>query len=985
MKSLNAKKIAAVVGGAALLATGLAFAGPISFQNVPIISNSGQPLVQVVVGTLAKPSDGVAAANIAAAIGNLAFTSVNVTANVNTTQAAKVLHAVIPSSAHYSLTNQEVYFNESSTAYISGTYQFSALIGSVFNRGIVTKQYGATKTLQSTKTYAYPSTDLISPSGVSMASPYSAYGTVPFSESVSASTNGGGVSFSGFGGPTNSSMDNIIRVTSSDLPSLLSNSGSHLESEYLWLTGVPVFDQGSNGNINQFNLTNVGGAYEAVFADPIPFRSSSGGVNNQPITLFGQNWTIINYKLPGTTAFNSTSGATSATSTTAVAGGELSLASTLVPEETVYVGQNATAGPFTVQVADIGQPNNNGISPAALKVYYNGVLYNVSAVNPGVTQQFNDTGHNLYVHVYQTFAGLYAYEKYAKIQLYSNVVNVTSGHQFNSTYDKGWTTELMWTNSSNSGGTANEFQGIVVLNSTPTYLNPGQSFNFIGNPAMWKLTFEQPAFGSGTSNPVTLSTSEGSYTYENLASTSTYTPTNITEPGQILTVSAPSSLSNAFEVAGVPSSSVMYDLTPYEFKNIAAVPAGDNNITLTLSRPVNLVTSSSPLTVTVKGLSSSNTVVTLPAATFSSSSQTTATVAFPANTVTEITNITLSYPIPGATFTADAEVGSGTGTPVAELTPASPQIMYLKSGQVNYYLTSGSSINFNQNNGETQTFTLNELTTPKQIGSTGPYEFYNYSMNEFPVPFNTSVQDNFTVGIANATNSNPASSFDLNYTGALSSGSVDHGNVTYTTNTQGTKVVFAARQGFYSERGSEVASISPGSVTINFAKGVDMLNFVVSPVNVTAVTKHFRIVGPVGIGQPIPNVPNVTVANVTANISVSNINGATVAGISNLTATATPAVAIEPVLLKNLTTSPLVVLNSTANPSSSLILIGSGYVNGLSAQVQASNNITFTPTSAPVLQAFGTKRILIAGYYANQTTAMANKFIQDLYAAASTS
>ncbi len=81
----------------------------------------------------------------------------------------------------------------------------------------------------------------------------------------------------------------------------------------------------------------------------------------------------------------------------------------------------------------------------------------------------------------------------------------------------------------------------------------------------------------------------------------------------------------------------------------------------------------------------------------------------------------------------------------------------------------------------------------------------------------------------------------------------------------------------------------------------------------------------------------------------------------------------------------MVVLNSTANQADNLILIGSGFVNGLSAQLQKANNITFTPTSAPVLQAFGTNRILIAGYYANQTTAMANKFIQDLYASASSS
>ncbi|MDE1869327.1 MAG: hypothetical protein KGH60_05195, partial [Candidatus Micrarchaeota archaeon] len=63
MKSLNAKRIAAVVSGAALLGVGLAFAGSVTFQNVPVITTSGQPVVQVVVGSNAKASDGVAAAN----------------------------------------------------------------------------------------------------------------------------------------------------------------------------------------------------------------------------------------------------------------------------------------------------------------------------------------------------------------------------------------------------------------------------------------------------------------------------------------------------------------------------------------------------------------------------------------------------------------------------------------------------------------------------------------------------------------------------------------------------------------------------------------------------------------------------------------------------------------------------------------------------------------------------------------------------------
>src|SRR5208283_5383775 len=98
MKSLNAKRVAAIAAGAALLGAGLAFAGPVAFQNVPIISNAGQPVVQIVIGSQAKPADGVSAANIAAAIGNLAYTSVPVTATVNQAQAQSVLGVSVTSS-----------------------------------------------------------------------------------------------------------------------------------------------------------------------------------------------------------------------------------------------------------------------------------------------------------------------------------------------------------------------------------------------------------------------------------------------------------------------------------------------------------------------------------------------------------------------------------------------------------------------------------------------------------------------------------------------------------------------------------------------------------------------------------------------------------------------------------------------------------------------------------------------------------------------
>ena len=149
------------------------------------------------------------------------------------------------------------------------------------------------------------------------------------------------------------------------------------------------------------------------------------------------------------------------------------------------------------------------------------------------------------------------------------------------------------------------------------------------------------------------------------------------------------------------------------------------------------------------------------------------------------------------------------------------------------------------------------------------------------------------------------------------------------------------------------------------------------------MTSTAHTYGPFGIGQTVnmPGVsPNVTVARITASITGS-ASGYTITGLNNLTATPSVSMATVPVLLKNLTTTPLVVLDSQANPASSLVLIGSGYVNTLSQQLQTSENITFTPTTQ-IVQAYG-NNIMVAGNTAAQTTAAANQFIADLYAAAS--
>lgn len=960
MKRLNAKKIAAVVSGAALLGMGLAFASPVTYSNVPIINNAGQPVVQVVVGSLAKPTDAVAAGNIAAAIGNLAFTQKTISPLINTTAAKAALHVSVTSSS-YTLSNKQVWLNESSTTSVQGAYSFSALIGSVLNRGIQLGSPQNTKSLQA-NSYSYLESNSLTLSPA--ASPYTVPG-VPFS-SVTASYNGGGVSFSSLTkGSSPSAYDNILQVSHSNLPALLSNYGNNGENEYLWLTGFPVYDQA----INSLALLSAGGAYQVTFNKPIPSKTSSNSINTASISLLGTPYSIIGYNSVGVPQ----------TSTTTTApGGHIELAAALSNMTTLYVGNSTSVGPYRVELEGLGNTNQSGISTAAISIYYKNSSspVNQSLIGTHNMSKFNVSGNILYVKVNQTFVGgSFSYQKWAKVQVYSNVFNVTSGQVYNQSTNPGWHDELLWTNGTSSG-VSNELQSIVIYNTSPTTLLPGQSFSFITSPSAYKVTFTGQSLTSAANfDPITASLSaQSSVEYYN-------TPTkagnglgninNITEPTQYLTVS--SSIPNAFSYGGQVSSTAVYNLVPYTLteNNLGTPsnsPAADVVVKIT-GGVTDLLTSNAPLTVKVFGSKTSTSAPTQ-----------IATATFNSNTVADLTNVTSTqniYNVTGIELTKAIPVNvvvSEASNTMATLTYGTPQILYSQTGKNYLMSTPGSSISYNQQNGQpTATFSLNFLP----VNGVGSLKYGNYTINEYPVPGQTTPLDNLTFGIYNSTagsSANPLFQLNQSNTGTRF-------NMTYVSSTNS---VLQTSQGFMTERGSKIASITPSTVVVDYAKGVDQLQFSVSPSNVSTVTTStFHTFGPYSVGQQT-NLANVSVAkiNATANVSVSNY---TITGINNITAE--PVTVTTPVLLTNLSvTAPLVVLDTSANPSDSLVLVGSGYVNTLSKTFQSSQNVTnpeLNVTGGKIIQAGN--QILVAGYTANQTIQAADRFIEDLYKNAATS
>lgn len=87
--------------------------------------------------------------------------------------------------------------------------------------------------------------------------------------------------------------------------------------------------------------------------------------------------------------------------------------------QTVYVGHTLGCPHtgYNVTLTDLSQPNANGISSAVLNVYYSQQLVKIVTLAPGQSAIITGHGAPLIIHVRQTFAGLYAYQKWAKMSL----------------------------------------------------------------------------------------------------------------------------------------------------------------------------------------------------------------------------------------------------------------------------------------------------------------------------------------------------------------------------------------------------------------------------------------------------------------------------------------------------------------------------------------------------------------------------------------
>ncbi len=452
---MNVKRIAAIAGGA--LMVGAAAAGAVSVDSnlgsFQFMSN-GDPNVKVVVGSRAAASDAVAAGNIAAMLGNLAYKETPVT--------------------------------------VLGTDSLSCGGGTDGTAACDLSNKKVTLT--------------VTTPGVNPASAYSMSTLVEdnldynpdTTRSISTTFGSGTTSFVASTGPKVITKEmtpvlNPHKDLASDGKIVYSRGSGTLtkEEQKVYVFSYVTYDATTKVLTARDSKTG----YEMLFADPIPVcldtsKTSAACAeadkvhkNNVRITFLGDKWTIMDYTV---------SPAASATVSQVILGKEIA------HKDIMRVNDAATTPDgFTIKLVDLSGfgYGASGLPRVSFQVLDkdNNVVKQLT-VDESTASTTISEANNLVIKVNSVFPGAFAKEAYADVALYSNRLDLTSGQTVSSGASHGkWYTTITSSNVSSSQGISKIqlYNDIDQVKQSPpsSTLNPGESVDVIRGLAGFKLNY----------------------------------------------------------------------------------------------------------------------------------------------------------------------------------------------------------------------------------------------------------------------------------------------------------------------------------------------------------------------------------------------------------------------------------------------------------------------------------------------------------------
>ncbi|MBI4399313.1 S-layer protein [Candidatus Micrarchaeota archaeon] len=506
MKSMNVKRIAALAAGTALLSMSLV-AADVTFQNQQVINQNGQPVVKVVVGANAQASDGVAAANIAATIGNMAFKSQTITATVQGQATCAVDAAASGAAGTCAISNEKVTLEVTLPGVVSGAYKFSTLINDYADKFVADRQ-------------------TVGDAGASVANNYSTNNEIKPTLSLTPPAETArttGVDADQTGNPPG------LKIQGSDFSPLQSSTlrdpqagNSYTEEQRVWVGAATQYDDvlrqvvsKSGGRVPTTTLAYVVDFTHDSYGVPVSTCTSYNSTticsendltdrHRVPVKFLGEDWIISQLTPPGglTATGNSQPGTVTINFTNnelgkrsqGTARGTVGLA-----KESAYgvikVGENLSAGAYSVKLVDITLGNTAADQRASFEIYdANGVKVKEDQQAPGGTYTFNaPDGSKVRVRVYKTNPGYTLAAKWAELAIYSQEVTLSDNSQIDNAENRYWKSYIYWSNNPNNNNVPT-LKTIIIQNEDPTSstlkLQKGGTINLIGKPAIMQLQFD---------------------------------------------------------------------------------------------------------------------------------------------------------------------------------------------------------------------------------------------------------------------------------------------------------------------------------------------------------------------------------------------------------------------------------------------------------------------------------------------------------------
>ncbi len=512
MKGINAKKLVALAAGAVLLGSSVVAAN-VMYQNTELVNDNGVPTVKIVVGSAAQVSDGVAAANIASAIANMAYKSSTLSAKVMG-DATCTAGGSGSGAGTCEVSNKKVTLDIEVPGVLGNAYQFKTLITDTLDKTLGNR-------INSLSEDNYTSTDT-SDVSTTLSPLRKALGDVQKSKNLFRV---GGDQFYGF-------------ATKTITDPQAGGQYSYQVEQNFW-TGTSadgvIYDSGSSYRqvvaklgIAAYNLRFLGNDFGIPFCTR---ADESGGTGNwawcandtsstyatanhrvrMPFLGSADGWVISSLSAPSTAL---------SSSTTTQNGGIVKLAKE-AKYDIVNVGGELDAGTMKIRLADISVATGTAnVHPAIIDVLdAAGAVIGQIQVNPGETYTFTQSGtsNQIKVHVYRTAPGFTLNAKWAEIAIYTDEITLQDGQRYNlaSSGDPNYNVKvsLIWKNkdyvSSGTNSTQADSLREIVLYDEDTFIGKkyvaGDKYNFPKDGSVFRMTYNGLDLTDGDYTPVTVS------------------------------------------------------------------------------------------------------------------------------------------------------------------------------------------------------------------------------------------------------------------------------------------------------------------------------------------------------------------------------------------------------------------------------------------------------------------------------------------------